>query len=310
MPSDPVRPGTGASVSETHFDWTVEPDTAGSPLAVYLSDRLLVSEEQAGDLIDFGCVHLDGRRANDPRRIPAEGESVRVYMPWGGTRRTYEIDPARILYRDAAVIVYDKESGTPSQQTPSDGYNNLFEALRRYIAKENGPSNHVGMHHRLDRDTSGVMIFSLDRAVDKALGDAFRDRMVHKTYLAWTDGVPPLDEWTCDRDIGRSAGRYRTFPKGKGRSAETLFRVLHRTATRALVLARPLTGRTHQLRLHLADAGLPVVGDRLYGRSAGKLLLHAFRLDLPHPATKETLSLTASVPDHWPEPRNLDPDVG
>jgi len=141
-------------------------------------------------------------------------------------------------------------------------------------------------------ETSGVMLFALDKEVNRALGAAFEKKRVRKEYLAWVEGVPELDEWTEDFNIGKSGGRYGAARRGEGRTAVTVFRTLHRERDRSLVQAVPLTGRTHQIRIHLAARGHPVAGDRAHGaKPAARLFLHAFRLSLKHPAHQTSLIL-------------------
>lgn len=174
----------------------------------------------------------------------------------------------------------------------------------RYLEKEHaagGPKPYAALHHRLDMETSGLILFALDREVNRALGAAFQKRRIRKEYLAWIEGVPGKEEWTEDRDIGKKAGKYTAMPKGRGIEAVTSFRVLHREADRALVLAVPHTGRTHQIRIHLAAGGHPVIGDRAYGaKPAGRLFLHALRLTLKHPAGAEVVVLEAPLSADWP----------
>lgn len=292
--------GRGSSGKPSPISWSVDMSARGSPLCGYLAGVLALPEEEVADLIDFGSVWLNGRRENNPRRVLAGGEEIRVTWPWYGTKRSYEIDPARILYRDPLLLAYDKESGVPSQQTPADAYNNLFAALYRYMEKERAKSAYVALHHRLDRETSGVMLFALDRSVNLRLGQAFQSHQISKEYLAWIDGAPPQDHWTASEDISRKAGRYCSCPRGEGKSAKTEFTVLHRDLDRSLVLARPLTGRTHQIRLHLAACGHPIVGDRLYGKGrSGRLYLHAFRLKLPKRIIGNELTIEAPPPHDW-----------
>ncbi len=134
------------------------------------------------------------------------------------------------------------------------------------------------------------------------LGNAFQQRNVYKDYLAWIKGSPKDEFWGVCEDIGRSAGRYVTCPRGTGKSAETVFRVCRCDGDRTLVWAQPRTGRTHQIRLHLQWCGHPIIGDRLYGGPpASRLFLHAFRLRLIHPVTHSSLVLVAPVPPDWPE---------
>lgn len=297
------RPG-GPGASPSYMGWKVEGAAKGTPLAVHLAKELLISEEEAADLIDFGSVHLGDRLAQDPGKAVVEGEEIRVYWPWNGTKRVYEIDPARILYQDRHILAYDKEAGIPSQQTPSDAYNNLYAALLRHLGKKKGAREaYAALHHRLDRETSGVIVLSLDRSANKKLGEAFLHHTVVKDYLAWASGNPEEDSWVSREDITRKGGRYCTCRTGQGKSAETRFTVLIREEDRFLVLARPLTGRTHQIRLHLAARGQSILGDVGYGgKPASRLLLHAYRIRLPHPASGAVITLTAPLPPDWPHP--------
>jgi 23S rRNA pseudouridine1911/1915/1917 synthase len=289
--------GGALSADQVHVDAS----SRGRALADYLAENFLISEEQALDLIDFGSVQINGFQERHPGSILEGGEVIRVYWPWQGIRRHYEIEPARVLYRDVHLFAYDKEAGVPSQQTPADAYNNLYSAVSRYLKGEGRREPYVALHHRLDRETSGVMLFALDRSVNGRLGSAFEHHRMEKDYLAWVSGVPAFDSLTVGEDIGRKAGRYTVCARGEGKTAETVLQVLYRGEGRALVLAQPRTGRTHQIRLHLSHVGHPVIGDRLYGeRPAERLYLHAYRLRLAHPANGSDLSLEAPVPPDWP----------
>lgn len=284
-----------------------DPSTEGLSIAEYLSGELLVAKDLAADVIDFGSVQIEGRRERNPEAIVRVGSEVRVCWPRGGPRRHYEVDPRRIVSRDQYILAYDKEAGVPSQQTPSDAYNNLFAALRRHLETGSPTGRYIALHHRLDRETSGIMLFAVDREANGKLDMAFQQHRVRKEYLAWIAGNPNRDRWVSSEDIGRKGGRYCTVPKGTGKSAETSFEVLHRDGDRTLLRARPRTGRTHQIRLHLAALGTPVLGDLPHGGPRAKrLYLHAFRLTLPHPATGSRLALVAPVPSAWDIPEHLD----
>lgn len=294
--------------SLSHLEWVADLPCGGMLLGVHVAEYGLITQEKANDLIDFGSVYVDGRQERNASRLLSGGERIRITWPWQGTKRFYEIDPARIVYRDKWLLVYDKEASVPSQQTPSDGYNNLFAALQRFLEREGERMPYVALHHRLDQDTSGAIAFALDRSANRNLGLAFMHHEVRREYLAWVDGIPAGQEWVSNLDIGRRAGKYRTCPRGEGKPARTSFRALHveEKENRTLVLAQPHTGRTHQIRLHLAAAGHPVLGDRLYGgRAAQRLHLHAFRLILPHPVQRRDLHITAPLPPDWPGPHGV-----
>ncbi|MGA2028287.1 MAG: RluA family pseudouridine synthase [Syntrophobacteraceae bacterium] len=283
------------------FRWRTRAQHKGLSLGEALSDYLRVPRGEAAGLIDFGSVYVRGRIERNPSMILSGGEEISAAIPAYGIRRFYEIDPARVILRDRFIVVYDKEAGIPSQQTPYDAYNNVFAALLRHLAGEQTTDSYAAIHNRLDRETSGVLLFALEKRVNEPLGRAFQQRRVKKEYLAWVEGAPKNDSWTSDSEIGKIGGKYTAVSKGEGRKAETLFRVLRREAGRALVMASPLTGRTHQIRIHLAEAGHPAAGDRAYGAKPDKrLYLHAWRLMLKHPVSGEHLCLEAPVPADWP----------
>jgi len=281
------------------------------PLDRFLAMNARFSLEEARDLIRFGAVWVNRGRETDGGRALEAGEEVTVHIPRYGVRRYYETDPGRVLYRDPWLLAYDKEAGIPCQPTPYDGYNNVFEALKRWLESghcaEGGPpraerkdavgSGTLALHHRLDLAVSGLMIFALSTRANAPLFEAFRDRKVEKGYQAVVCGEPAEDSWVETAPIGRKGGRYLCVEPGRGKDAETGFRVLRRASGRALVEALPKTGRTHQIRLHLALRGLPILGDRQYGgRSHPRCMLHAHRLSLPHPGKKEVLRLESALP--------------
>jgi 23S rRNA pseudouridine1911/1915/1917 synthase len=286
----------------SRFSWITGQKDKGCELAEVVSGYLKISKEKAADLIDFGSVHVRGRVERDPSMRLSGGEEILASFPSRGTGRSYEIDPARVIFRDRFVLAYDKEPGVPSQQLPSDAYNNVFAALLRHLSTGREGERYAALHHRLDRETSGVLLFALDRRANEPLGRAFRERKVKKEYLAWVEGFPQDESWTSEADIGKVGGKYKAVKAGEGKQARTLFRVLGRGEGRSLVLATPLTGRTHQIRIHLGLAGHPVAGDRAYGaKPDSRLYLHAWRLTLKHPVSGKDLKIEAPVPAGWPE---------
>ncbi len=304
--SDPAVQDRGRALPLHFSQLDVERPQGGGSLEDFLSRNLCLPVIQARDLVDFGSVQVDGKQERNPKRRLRHGQRIHVHWPRGGTSRHYELDPSRVVHRDAVLLAYNKERGIPSQQTPYDGYNNVFAAVQRHVrGKEGGSVPYVALHHRLDQETSGIMVFVLDKAANRALGKAFENQKIVKQYLAWIAGEPQSHQWTSRQDIGRFKGRYCTVPRGKGKWAETDFQVLHRSEEKTLVLARPKTGRTHQIRLHLAAGGWPIWGDTLYGGPAHpRLLLHAWRMTLPHPVLEREVTLTAPLPHDWPEARS------
>jgi RluA family pseudouridine synthase len=193
-----------------------------------------------------------------------------------------------LLDRDGVVAV-KKPAWLPVQGTRAS----QLHSLERMIAERLGCAG-LRAAHRLDRQTSGVLLLARDAKRAAFLGRALHDRHVAKLYLAWVSPAPREDAWTVRGPLGpaKIGNRYRfelrDSPAPDARDSETHFRVVERTGERALVECRPITGRTHQLRVHLAAGGTPIVGDELYGpdhregaaSSAERILLHAERLTL------------------------------
>jgi 23S rRNA pseudouridine1911/1915/1917 synthase len=286
------------------FKWRTRKEDRELRLDLAVSEHLLIPLEEAALLIDFGSVYVQGCIERTPSRSLAGGEEISVSLPSYGARKFYEIDPARILFRDRFLLAYDKESGILSQQTPYDAYNNVFAGLRRYLEKEGTTNPYAALHHRLDLETSGVLVFALDRKANFGLSRAFQERHVGKEYLTWVTGCPEKESWTVDLEIRKTGGGYRAVLSATGKKAKTIFRVLHRGEGRSLLLATPLTGRTHQIRIHLASGGHPVAGDRTYGAKPDRrLYLHALRLSLKHPILGKVIILEAPVPPDWDLPQ-------
>jgi 23S rRNA pseudouridine1911/1915/1917 synthase len=210
-----------------------------------------------------------------------------------------------ILYEDADVVAVAKPAGLI---THSDGRTEEPTAedwfMKRYGAGTlDAPTGYV---HRLDRDTSGVLVFAKNTETYTFLRKAFHDRQVHKTYLAFVYGAPKAKKGVIDFDIGRSRSDFRlrsAQPKAKGRLREALTRyeVVGETDKYALIKAGPETGRTHQIRVHLKAIHHPIVGDKLYapnkelGLGISRLGLHAYAVDLPLPGGTR-VDIVAPIP--------------
>jgi RluA family pseudouridine synthase len=217
----------------------------------------------------------------------------------------FSLDPDRILFEDADLLAVDKPSGLVAHATVDPRRDHLIAATSRFLADRDGTIGHLRMHHRLDRETSGVVLFSRSPTVDAALGSAFSERRVLKVYLAVVhcpaSATPPPAAVVVRNYLapGRGPAGRTVVVRAGGKPAETSVRVLARGEDLALVEARPHTGRTHQIRVHLAELGLPIAGDTLYGsapHAPGRLLLHAARLELAHPRDGNALRIAAPVP--------------
>jgi len=258
------------------------------------------SMEEARTLVTRGAVYVLGRRQRDAARSIAPGTEVLVVLEEAGRSSTAPlptVHPLRVLHEDAQILAVDKPAGLPAQPTPG-GATSLLLLASTHLGRE------AGLVHRLDRDTTGVMVFGKSPAATSALARSFRTGAARKQYLAVT--MPALPEaGDCTLRLARDRrrpGRWVARPRD-GLEAETLFRRLGAASDLALVGLWTRTGRTHQLRAHLAALGAPIAGDRLYGGPArlrggeiGRSLLHAQILLLPHPRTGAPLRLVAPLP--------------
>ena len=212
---------------------------------------------------------------------------------------------SRVLFHDDAIIVVDKPPFVSTHAEGRERADDVISRLGAFLRGDDGALPYLGTHQRLDRDTSGVLLFSRKKAANPSLAKQFEGREVRKTYVAVVEGTLHLPKGGVLRHliVPDRDGRVRAIaPDGRGRpekgqDAATAVTILRRVGDRALIEARPETGRTHQIRAQLAAAGAPIVGDPLYGGApATRLMLHAAKLELRHPDDGRPLSLVAPVP--------------
>lgn len=280
------------------------------PLATYLGSRLGVVDAWAEDLIAHGHVVLDGAVATPGATInlSAGPHILEVHFPDAWPRHMAATEmPLSILYEDECLVVLDKPAGIVVH--PARGHldnqtlqNGVRHRYRHLLAL---PETCIGPAHRLDKDTSGVIVFALKRPVYIDLVEQFAGGAPHKEYLAILDGAPDFDTTVCDLPIGPDAekrGLGTIVPEDSGgKKARTDFFILARGRDWALARAVPHTGRPHQIRIHAAALGLPVAGDKDYNpeyarRGLERQALHAWKLSLRHPTTGTPLAATAELP--------------
>jgi RluA family pseudouridine synthase len=195
----------------------------------------------------------------------------------------------------------DKPPGLATHATADPSRPHLTGLVTAHLVARGHPAPYLGVHQRLDRDTSGVVLFAKAAAANPGLARAFAGREVEKTYHALTTlpAVPAPSRWRVRGRLAPSGKRRMVTVESGGQEAETGFHLLESHPGGLLVEAAPRTGRKHQIRVHLAEAGMPILGDEVYGSpspQAPRLMLHAFRLGLPHPLTGEPLVIESSHP--------------
>lgn len=301
-----------------------------------MSDRLLsleIPESLSGERIDRALSLLTGRSRSDTSKMVAEGcvlidgevaraGSVRVAP---GSRvevtevravapvreRHREIVPFDVLYSDSDIVVVDKPSGVVTHPGTGHPHGTLADALiRRYPEMADvGEPDRPGIVHRLDRGTSGVMVCARSSVAYDGLVDQLSKRRVRRIYAALARGHPPSPTGTVDAPIGRDrAHRTLMAVSAEGREARTHYSLVETYAYPAdasLLRCRLETGRTHQIRVHLASIGLPLLGDLTYGVpdpfGIGRPLLHATRLSFRHPVTGADMGFSAPMPQDFAE---------
>lgn len=293
---------------------------AGVRLDLYLSRTFRYrSRTQWASLIRAGQVLLNGTRTRSGR-VVRDGDRIEYHREERSEPRVSR--SWRILYEDDTILAIRKPSNLPVH--PSGRYfrNTLLTLLLEH-RRQTLDTTELRIVHRLDRETSGVILFGKGRESAAALSLQFENREVRKEYLALVHGVPLEDRFIVDAPIGRdsrSPVRKAMAVTPDGKPSRTLFRVLRRGDECALIVARPLTGRLHQIRVHLRAAGHPIVGDKVYGLdpelfirfASGSLspedrrrlvwrrqALHAYRLRIRHPSDGRLLDLRAPVGRAW-----------
>jgi 23S rRNA pseudouridine1911/1915/1917 synthase len=271
-------------------------------------------------MLDRGEAELNGRRAKASARVRA-GDRVVVKIPRDPTAPEKESDEGLVvLYEDDAVLAIDKPSGMTVHPVGRIRHGTLINKLHARFRSDDPARDTVPrLGHRLDKDTSGVVLVVKNRRVDAAVTEAFTRRRVRKTYLALVHGVPREREGLVDAPLARDPDGdtllHMAVREG-GMASRSRWRVREAFERHALLELEPLTGRTHQLRVHMAHAGHAIVADHLYGDLRplrlsdvlpdvpeeqdrlllDRLALHAHRLELAHPVTGAPLALTSPLP--------------
>ena len=257
-------------------------------------------------LIDFGGVHLNGRRSQTCALQVTSGDKVELFID-GLPFEPFVLDDKQVVYRDDYILVINKPAGIDCQPTPSRYKGTIYSALLKYLAdpyqRHLKPS--IGMVQRLDRDTSGLMVFSIHPRAHKNMTAQFTSRTIEKIYLAIVAGqLDPEDgEIKSYLARNRASNLMKSVEKG-GQEAITRYRTVSSTHAATVVEIELLTGRSHQIRAHLSEAGHSLLGDLRYGglptidgRQISRQMLHASRLSFLHPVIGNRVTFSLPLPD-------------
>ncbi|MGV3622433.1 MAG: RluA family pseudouridine synthase [Archangium sp.] len=272
-------------------------------------ERPELSRARLQGLIDAGHVTLSGSPIKSSQRVKT-GDRFEIAVPDAVDAIPQAEDlPITVVHQDRDLLVVDKAAGMVVHPGAGHASGTLVNALLHHVKDLGGVGGELrpGIVHRLDKDTSGLLVIAKNDVTLRGLQAAFKSREVTKTYLALVLGQPP-DEGTFDTLHGRHPTQRMKFT-GKvktGKQAVTHFVTAKRFATAARVEVNLETGRTHQIRVHFAEAGFPLLSDELYGTKAaqrpeviGRQALHAWKLAFEHPRTGKPLQFTAALPRDW-----------
>jgi 23S rRNA pseudouridine1911/1915/1917 synthase len=261
-----------------------------------------MSRSVAQRWIESGAVTVDGQVVWRPAAHICEGAAVQVVLPPTAARRTTpqpEDAAVRVLYEDEFFVALDKPPGIVVHPSYKQLSGTLLNALLWRIRDR--PDARPGILTRLDKDTSGIVIVALRAAVHAAMQRAAASGALRKEYLAVVQGLPHPRSGAIHAPLARDPDdRRRVIVTPGGAPSETRYEVLAHEHELSLVRCELVTGRTHQIRVHLASRGWPIVGDRVYGSPHDRIArqaLHAWRVMLPHPITGEPLTIEAPIPE-------------
>ena len=278
----------------------------GQRLDQYLADSSCeLSRTKAKKIIDLGGVHINGRRSRSCSAPVSSDDLIEVYvdhMPLG----PYRITDSDILFQDQFIIVLNKPALVDTQPTHARFKGTLFEALQWHLKDpfRLHQKAEIGMIQRLDRGTSGAIVFSIHPRAHKEMTRIFLEHEVKKGYLALVHGMPEIEQGEIRSFLARSRkeNRVKSVEKG-GKEAITRFQLVEKLTDYSLLQVEILTGRSHQIRAHMTEQNCPLVGDERYGGASEVVgmkvfrpLLHAEKLSFRHPVLNQEMDFTVPVP--------------
>jgi 23S rRNA pseudouridine1911/1915/1917 synthase len=287
---------------------TVEEDMEGERVDALVAEQISgLSRTTVKNLIKEGRILVDGRVCKSSYRL-SEGQEILVEIPAPEQLETPAQNlPLHIIYQDGDLVVINKEKGMVVHPSPGHRDGTLVNALLYHIKDLSGINGDLrpGIVHRLDKDTSGVMVVAKNDAAHRSLAAQIKDHTINREYVALVHGVIKENLGTIDAPIGRSKlDRKKMAVVGNGRVAISNYQVLQRYRNYSLVKVKLLTGRTHQIRVHFAYIKHPVVGDPLYSSAKPHFnldsqALHARLLGFVHPSSGMYMEFSSELPEYF-----------
>lgn len=295
-------------------------DTTKEDLFAFLKQKLqndkkvFIPDGFLRKYIEEGFVYISDRQTKNIHQNVCNKDSVSIAIKIKELKKfskspsiSYTMTNSDILFEDSDIIVVSKPFGLPTHSTLDPDTDHLVASLKRFLKERDGQNPYLGIHHRLDKDTSGVIMFTKNPDINRDIGALFSERNIDKFYLVVTPSKPQIpDTFKIENNLtrGKKDKRKMISVKDGGDHAITHFKIIRKINNYFVIEAKPETGRTHQIRVHLSEKGLPILGDPLYGPTveqavAPRLLLHAFKLEFIHPTTKEKMSIRSQVPEDF-----------
>lgn len=271
----------------------------------YLKDNIDFSRSKIQKLIKQGKVFLNGKVISSSTLVH-QGDVIDIddTMEYDTSLKKEDI-PLDIVYEDDYLIIINKPSGMVVHPAPGHYSSTLVNALLGRFSLSNKDELRPGIVHRIDKDTSGLLIVAKTDEVHDILSRMIKDKLIERKYIALVDGVIPHETGTIDAPIGRDIkNRQKMMVTDiNGKDSVTHFKVLKRYTNHTLIECKLDTGRTHQIRVHMAYIGYPIVNDPVYGRGKKTTefgqLLHSYSIKFIHPITKEELYFKVDVPEEF-----------
>lgn len=280
------------------FGLTVCPNENKMRLEDFLFDRFrTLSKLYLRDVVKTERCEVNGRHQNRGHRLKANDFIELVLDPDRQNSMVPQEIPLAIVFEDDDLIIINKPTGMLSHPSHREKTGTVLNALTHYLNRNNG-SRHIrpGLIHRLDQDTSGLLVAAKNTRAHAKIGMQFEKKQVEKRYLALVDGNVAADLGTITSPIGRYADEKLWSVKPDGKRSETRFQVRERFCDATLLELEAVTGRTNQLRIHCADIGHPIVGDtQRGGRKFARLCLHSYRIVFRHPRSNQIVSVEQPV---------------